>query len=140
MSHRCGTGRRRRQSPSRRSGCPSGGSRRRLDAGGRIRTVSQHMIDYPHPGITRRMTAHVLDHWVVRGIRTDNEGRQSWNYYAIVPESGTMLRVAVSLDDMTIISSFKDESATRAWNRGELTYFNRVLSEVEVRSESESSL
>ena len=43
------------------------------------------MREQRHLGITARRVAHVLDHWVVRGIRTERDGSQSRAYMAFVP-------------------------------------------------------
>ena len=83
-----------------------------ITAGGRTRTVSQHMRNEPHLGVTTRQVEYVLENWVVRGTNTDPHGRQSWIYLAVVPRLGKMVRVAVSIDDETVITAFPDGSAT----------------------------
>ena len=113
---------------------------RTLTAGGRTRTVTDHVINNRHLGVTRRMLAHVLDNWVVRGIRTAPDGELSWNYYAFAPGRNSMLRVAVSVDDERIVAAFPDEGATKAWTRGDMAYFSRHLSEVEERHGPESAV
>ena len=140
MSDRCGAKCRRRQVPSGRPGCPSRGSHRTLTAGGKTRTVTDHVINNRHLRVTRRMIAHVLDNWVIRGIHTTPDGEPSWNYYALVPGRTSMLRVAVSLDDERIVAAFPDEGATKAWKRGDLEYFRRRLAEVEERNGPESAI
>ena len=140
MSHRCGAKCRRRQVPSGCPGCPPCGSPRTLTAGGKTRTVTDHVINNRHLRVTRRMLAHVLDNWVVRGIHSAPDGEPSWNYYALVSGHNSMLRVAVSLDDERIVAAFPDEGATKAWKRGDLEYFRRRLAEVEERNGPESAI
>ena len=135
MSRRCGTGCRCKQTPS-----TPGGSRQKLGSGGRIRSVSRHMIDDPHPGVTREVVAEVLDNWTVKGIRTDPAGRQSWSYLAHVQGLGALVRVVVSMDDATIVSAFRDKGATQAWKRGDRSYFERRYQGMEVRDEYQGHL
>ena len=94
-----------------------------ITAGGKTRAVSQHMRDVPHPGITAEIVERVLEHWLVRGIRTERDGSQSWCYMAFVSGMEEMVRVAVSMGDATIITAFRDRTATRHWNRGNPSYF-----------------
>ena len=136
MSHRCGANCRRRQVPSGRPVCPSCGSPRRLTA----RAVTDRVINNQHPRVTRRMIAHVLDNWVIRGIHTTPDGEPSWNYYALVPGRNSMLRVAVSLYDERIVAAFPDEGATKAWKRGDLDYFRKRLADMEERNGPESAV
>ena len=117
MSHRCGAGCRSRQLPSGRPGFPSCDSPRTLAVEGKTWTVTDHVINNHHPRVTRRMLAHALENWVIRGIRAAPDGEQSRNYYAFVPGRNSMLRVAVSLDDEGIVAAFPDEGVTRAWTR-----------------------
>ena len=133
MRHKCGAGCMRKKNPSTRRGCPSCGSRRHLEAGGRTRAISQHLLNSRRAEITRRIVAHVLDNWTIRGIRTDDSGRQSWNYLAYLPSLETMVRVAVSMDDNTIISAFADRTANRAIRQGNRGYFNRIYTNLEER-------
>ena len=118
-----------------RSGSPADDTRRKLFGGGRIRTLSRHMVEKPHPGITTEIVAQVLDSWLVRGIRTDVEGRQSWSYFAYAPDLEKLVRVVVSMDGATIVSAFQDGNATRAWNRGDRTYFARAYESVRYNGE-----
>ena len=70
MSHKCGPGWRRKQTPITRKDCPSWeptGVRKSITAGGRTKIMTQHMVDDRHLGITKKTTAHVLHKWVVRG-------------------------------------------------------------------------
>ena len=80
------------------------------------------------------MLAYVLANWVVRGIRTAPEENKAGITTPLYQERNSMLRVAVSLDDERIVAAFPDEGATRAWTKGDLSYFRRHLAEVEVRN------
>lgn len=105
-----------------------------IKASGKSRAVSQHMQDAPHPGITVERVERVLDNWVIRGIRTERDGSQSWCYIAFVPGMDEMVRVAVSMDDETIITAFRDRTATRHWNKGSRGYFIRNYQNLEERN------
>lgn len=47
-----------------------------------------------------------------------------------------MMRVAVSIDDETVITAFPDGSATNKWNKGNLDYFAKRYQNLEMRDES----
>lgn len=49
---------------------------------------------------------------------------------------GRMVRVAVSIDDERIATSFPDTQATTHWNRRNISYFHRKYRNVEERDES----
>ncbi len=85
-------------------------------------------------GITARRVAHVLDHWVMPGIRTERDGSQSRAYMAFVPGLDGMVRVAVSMDDELIITAFRDRTATSHWNKGNRDYFVRNYEGLEERN------
>ena len=104
-----------------------------ITASGKARTVSQHMQGAPHIGITAERVERVLEHWMIRGIRTEQDGSQSWCYMAFVSGMDEMVRVAVSMDDETIITAFRDRTATRHWNRGNRGYFIRNYHNLEER-------
>ena len=76
---------------------------------------------------------HVLDNWVIRGIKTDALGRQSMCHLAFAPQLEKMVRVAVSMDDNRIITAFPDDAATKHWNEGNLSYFVRHYQDLEER-------
>ena len=122
---------------SRRSEMPQGSDNERLPetitAGERTRAVSGHAIHDTHEGITAEIIEFVLDNWVIRGVKTDADGRQSLCYWAIVPQLEKMVRVVVSMDDTTIITAFRDTAATRHWNKGNLSYFVRHYQDLEER-------
>lgn len=107
-----------------------------ITASGKARTVSQHMQNEPHPGITAERVECVLEHWVVRGIRTERDGSQSRCYLAFVSGLDEIVRVAVSMDDEIIITGFRDRTATRHWNKGDRGYFVRNYQDLEERDAS----
>ena len=102
--------------------------------------TTQHMTDNPHPGITKKMVAHVLDNWNLRGVRTEANGSQSRIYPGFVPRIKNMVRVVASWDDERIISDFQDRNATKQWHEGNRAYFNRYTDLEERDDESESGL
>ena len=107
-----------------------------ITAGGRTRAVSHHMRNSTHIGITAERVRYVLENWVIRGIKTDADGRQSLCYWASVPELEKMVRVAVSIDDTAIITAFRDTPATHKWRNSDLSYFERRFRHLEVRDAS----
>ena len=107
-----------------------------IETDGKTRRVTQHLRDNARPGITAQRVAHVLEHWLIRGVRTEQGGRQSACFIAFVPGMAEMVRVAVSMDDERIINAFPDRTATRHWDRGNRSYFTRVYGELEVRDEN----
>ena len=107
-----------------------------ITAEGRTWAVSRHARDDTHIGITEEVIEFVLENWVIRGIKTDADGRQSLCYWAFVFGLEKMVRVAVSMDDSLIVTSFPDQSATRNWNRGDRIYFVRNFRNLEERDAS----
>ena len=108
-----------------------------ITAGGRTRTVSDHLkeMSRSRASITAERVEYILENWVVRGIYTDIEETQSWVYFATLPDLGKMVRVAVSMDDERIATAFPDTQATNHWNRRNMGYFERKYGNVEVRDE-----
>ncbi len=78
--------------------------------------VTHYLRTTARKGITPKRVERVLEHWVIRGIRIEDNGRQSWCYMAFVPDLREMVRVAVSMDDERIINAFQDRTATKHWN------------------------
>ena len=105
-----------------------------ITAGGKTRLVSQHLRNDPHLGITTERIERVIEHWIIRGIRTERDGSQSRCYIAFVPGLDEMVRVAVSMDDEVIITGFRDRTATRHWNTGNRGYFVRNYQNLEERN------
>ncbi len=104
-----------------------------ITAGGRTRTVSRHLQDETHSGITAGRIEHVLNNWLLRGVRAEDDGRQSIVYLAFVPGTDKMVRVAVSMDDRVIVTAFLDSKATLRWNRGNRDYFVQRYRDLEER-------
>ena len=77
----------------------------------------------------------MLEYWVIKGVRTEEGGRQSMCYLAFVPGKMEMVRVAVSMDDERIINAFPDRTATRHWSKKNSLYFGRIYGDLEVRDE-----
>ena len=71
--------------------------------------------------------AYVLSRWKLMGLRTGPDGRISWNYYALVPKRNHVVRVAVSLDDSTVVTVFLDQTADKHWKSGNRVYFANRL-------------
>ena len=107
-----------------------------ITANGRTRLVSRHARDDAHIGITAEIIEHVLENWEIRGVKTDSDGRQSLCYWAFVYGLEKMVRVAVSMDDTTIITAFRDSPATRKWRKLDISYFDRKYRRLEVRDAS----
>ena len=106
-----------------------------ITAGGKTRIVTQYLQDNARPGITAHRIICVLEHWVVRGVRTEEGGRHSMCYLAFVSGMAEMVRLAVSMDDERIINAFPDRTATRHWNKSNTGYFARVYGGLELRDE-----
>lgn len=134
MGHRCGANCLRKQGL--RSQCPHCG-RKTIDApdapGKRVQ-ISLHWIrDRPHPEVSQKDIAYALANWRIRGIATDERGRQSRRHYAFVPEHGKVVRVAVSMDGKRFITAFIDGEATKYWHQGTQAYFSGEIANMEVR-------
>lgn len=99
MSHGCGY--------AARQGLPDS-----ITAGGKTRTVSRHLQENPHPGITAERIEHILDTWVVRGNCVHSTGSRTITYWGFVPGLPRMVRVAVSLDDERIVTAYQYRTAT----------------------------
>lgn len=129
MGHRCGANCLRKQ--GRRAECPSCNRSRESrqktidtpDAPGKRVQISLHWIhDRPHPEVSQKDIAYALANWRIRGIATDERGRQSRRHYAFVPEHGKVVRVAVSMDGKRFITAFIDSEATKYWHQGTQPY------------------
>ena len=86
---------------------------------------------------TPERVEYVLGNWVVRGVCTDSKGAQSVVHWSYVYGFNRMVRVAVSMDDNTIITAYPDRTAGRHWDRGNLDYFARRCQNVEVNDASQ---
>lgn len=92
--------------------------------------------------ITVQNLVDVLDNWVIRGIRYDEDGIPNMAYLGWVEHRGVerLMRVGVSMDNRRIGTAFLDTKATDKLNSGDMAYFQRNYERPEVRGESESSL
>ena len=61
------------------------------------------MHTHPHAGVTEDEVVHVLENWQLRGVNTDDRGRQSVVYLALVHWRSKMVRVVVSMADNLIV-------------------------------------
>ena len=122
MSHKCTGNRRRKQLSSQRSSCPSCSSRKGLPE-----------------KITAARIKRVLEHWTVKGICMDNAGGYSHIYWGFVKgRSGKdhPMRVVVSPDDQTLLTSYYDGGAAGALRKlaaGNTDWFEQRCLEWEVR-------
>ncbi len=136
MSHSCGSGCYQEQDRRSEISTPLRRTQRRrstITAGGKTRKLSQHLINDPHPEVTNRDISHVLSRWKLRGVLTDSQGRQSWNYYAMNRRLGRIVRVSVSMSDDIIITAHPDRNATLHWRNGNRDWFNDRLSQMQER-------
>ncbi len=131
MSHRCGANCRRKQTPSRRSSCPTCGSGGKLPetitAGGVTRRMTIHARDKAAKGVTASHIKRVLE------MCTDNSGSVTTTYWGFVAGHNSMMRVAVSLDDQRIVTAHFDSEAARRLAREGRPWFEQRCSNLEVR-------
>ena len=111
-----------------------------IRAGGQTFAKSEHLLTRPHPEMTDRIMARVLENWVIAGNRQDPEtGKWSRNYMAEVRELGKMAMVAISLEADSppnfITTSHPIGKLTGKWRKGDLDYFYQRFQDVEVRDE-----
>ena len=52
-------------------------------------------------------------------------------YWGYVPGLDKLVKVAVSLDGMRIITAYQDRTATNSWNRGSRSYFETRCADLE---------
>ena len=116
-----------------------------LTVGGIEREITNHLQEQAetvHNEVTLERLTGVLADWVVRGIRTDRDGRRSIAFLGWIEHRGRrrLMRVAVSIDDRRVISAFLDGKATEKLNNNDMDYFQRNYEKLEVRLEAESAL
>lgn len=132
----CGCGPNCYRKRGRRSECPHCG-RKTIDApdapGKRVQISLHWKRDKPHPEVSHKDITHVLANWRIRGVATDDKGRQSLRHYAFVPEQGKVVRVAVSMDGKRFITAFIDSDATKYWHQGTQAYFSGEIANMEMR-------
>ena len=150
MSHKCTGNCRRKQIPSQRSSCPSCSSRKglpeKITVVGVTRLVAKHFHDRATPGhklyrkeVTEARIKRVLEHWTAKGICKDSSGRYSNTYWGFVKgQSGKdhLMRVAVSLDDQTLVTGYYDDGALgrcEGWPTETKDWFEKRCLEWEVR-------
>jgi len=85
--------------------------------------------------ITEAQIAYVLDNWQLRGIDNTSDIGPCYVYFAIVPERNRAIKVAVSIDDASIVTVHLDRAATRNLKSGTRGYFIRKYQDLEERDE-----
>ena len=86
--------------------------------------------------VTEAQIEHVLNNWILRGVHSEADGRQSIVHFAYVPAHAKLIRVAVSVNGERITTVLPDRTATRNWNNRNIDYFNRYQN-LEERDASE---
>lgn len=116
-------------------GEPDRGLPSTLTADGKTRNVTYHLQQQAirRRELTEEQIVAVLENWIIRGVRTDFNGRQSMAYLGWVEYEGRnrLMRVAVSLDDQRIITAVLDGTATDKMEEGNWDYFRRHYAELE---------
>lgn len=111
-----------------------------LTAGGRTRSVTWHLQQQAvrRRELTEERIVAVLENWIIQGVRTDIDGRQSIAYLGWVEYEGRnrLMRVAVSMDDQRIITAVLDGTATDKMEKGDWDYFRRHYAELEEGNET----
>lgn len=101
-------------------------SRNSITAGGRTLQLTAHADKQKEERrITKAQIEHVLNNWILRGVHTEADGRQSIVHFAYVPAHAKLIRVAVSMDGERITTVLPDRTATRNWSNMNLDYFDR---------------
>ena len=106
-------------------------------ADGKRREVTTH-LQYQalrRQEITEERIISVLEDWIIRGIKTDANGRQSTAYWGWVLFEGVewLMRVSVSIDDRRLTTAYLDSRATRKLVTGDMLYFHRNYVGIEVQ-------
>ena len=108
-----------------------------VTAGGRTLHLTAHADrQREERRITKAQIEHVLNNWILRGVHTEADDRQSIVHFAYVPVHAKLIRVAVSMDGERITTVLPDRTATRNWNNMNTDYFNRYQN-LEERDASE---
>ncbi len=106
-----------------------------LTVGGIQREITFHLRQQAviRREITAERLAHVLDNWVIRGVRYDKDGIPSMAYLGWVEYRGVerLMRVGVSMDDRRIATAFLDSTATDNLNDGDIEYFQQNYERLE---------
>ena len=125
--HNCGCECQRQQNTGARRDCPGRSlnpAGYTVTAGGLTLTLVGHARDGKH-GITNEQIAYALDNWALRGLYTEPNGAQSWNYLAFVPALDKLVVVAVSMDNARIVTAYASRRAIEKWRTGDRAYFVR---------------
>ena len=99
--------------------------------------VTRHLQGGLHSGVTAKGIERVLDNWLIRGDCIDSRGSRTMTHWGVRPGFKTLLRVAVTLDDETIVTSYPDRAASDNWLRGNIGWFKERCKDLEVRDESQ---
>ena len=113
-----------------------------LTAGGKTREVTAHLQQRAteRPELTAGRITAVLEHWVIRGIKTGKDGERSIAYLGWIEYQGRrrLMRVAVSMDDQRLPTATLDHLATSKYLKGDMDYFNPNYADLESRNETQS--
>ena len=115
MSHKCGTGCRRKQSPSQRKGCPSCGSSGLAKSGRYARKVINNPTRY-YTETAKAKHPEVRPEWIERLTAPREVVRQAdgrIRYDGPVPEMKNWLRVVVENDQL--VTAFLIHSLRKKW-------------------------
>ena len=108
-------------------------------ADGKRREVTAHLQFQAlrRQEITVERIVSVLDNWVIRGIKTDANGRQSTAYWGWVLFEGAerLMLVSVSIDDRRLTTAHLDSRATRKLATGDMQFFQSNYADIEVQYE-----
>ena len=122
MSHKCGPGCRRRQTPSTRSECPSCNRTPELRA---RRRWAKRVIANPTDDHWRVIHTEVKDEWVERTLvtpyRSEKDRRGDRVYYGEVPEELNWLRVVVR-NDRQLVTAYLDSRLRKKFGKGKQTW------------------
>ena len=114
MSHKCGAGCYRKQTPSTRKDCPSCGSGRNIVVHGETYTFSKHFYDN-RKKLDRNFTEEEVEQALIRraisGICRDRDGKVRRSYWGRASTRQHLLRVVVELNTNEIVSVFQDSKA-----------------------------
>ena len=88
-----------------------------------------------HNDVTHAHRAFVIENWQLRGLQWDAH-REEWMrvFFAIVPEKEKMVVVVARHDQNHVITSHTHSEATKRWTRGDVDYFRRKYTDLELRT------
>ena len=110
----------------------AGAARRTFTANGQPWRMSRHAAA-AHYDVTHEHRAFVIENWQLRGLQWDTH-RKEWLrvFFAIVPEKGKMVVVVARQDQNHVVTSHTHSEATRRWTRGDVDYFRRKYTDLEL--------